>query len=383
MALACLGVGYFVYIVQNLRVSPPPAPTVAPTSLTASTPTPFLFAQPTETPPPTLEATIPLLPIPSPVPGFFGDTPPTGKIAFACYVKQIDQICLINADGTDRRQLTNFDATAFYPSISPDGHMVYFSSKRSGGFEVYSIDTNGNNLQRLTREIGSLYAPELSPNGEWIIFTNNGNGLWLMRPDGKNPRPLTDRDDIDPTWSPDSSMIAFASSRNGARQLLVMNADGTNIRQVTDLDNMGGRSTWSPDGTQILFASNMEGANELFVMDANGANVRRVTNFDSLRGRSDWSPDGGWMVTYNGQPWHREVFIFRPDFSDLRQLTPEGGNSQGPSFSPDGKWVTFTSYFDHYGEDLGCEIYIIRTDGTDLRRLTDNAYCDYQPRWGP
>jgi Tol biopolymer transport system component len=141
--------------------------------------------------------------------------------------------------------------------------------------------------------------------------------------------------------------------------------------------------TWSPDGMQILFASNMAGANQLFVMDANGVNVRRVTDFDSLRGRSDWSPDGAWMVTYNGQPWKREVFIFRPDFSDLRQLTPEGGNSQGPSFSPDGTWVVFTSYFDHYGDDLGCEIYIIRVDGTDLRRLTDNVYCDYQPRWGP
>jgi TolB protein len=71
------------------------------------------------------------------------------------------------------------------------------------------------------------------------------------------------------------------------------------------------------------------------------------------------------------------------DGSNAHQLTPSGGNSQGPSFSPDGKWVAFTAYFDHYGDDHGCEIYIIRTDGTDLRRLTDNGYCDYQPRWGP
>jgi Tol biopolymer transport system component len=71
------------------------------------------------------------------------------------------------------------------------------------------------------------------------------------------------------------------------------------------------------------------------------------------------------------------------DGSNTDVLTPTGGNSQGPSISPDGQWVAFTSYYDNYGEDHGCEIYIIRVDGTDVRRLTNNDYCDYQPRWGP
>ena len=158
-----------------------------------------------------------------------------------------------------------------------------------------------------------------------------------------------------------------------------MNRDGSTPRRVY---KRGWDPTWSPDVTRILFASDIEGANQLYIINLDGSGLRRVTSFDSLRGRSDWSPDGAWMVTYNGPAWNREVFIFRPDFSDLRQLTPAGGNSQGPSFSPDGKWVAFTSYFDHYGDDLGCEIYIIRVDGTDLHRLTDNDYCDYQPRWG-
>ena len=75
--------------------------------------------------------------------------------------------------------------------------------------------------------------------------------------------------------------------------------------------------------------------------------------------------------------------IMNADGSNLHQLSPSGGNSQGPAFSPDGKWVVFTAYFDHYGDEHGCEIYIIRINGTDLRRLTNNDYCDYQPRWGP
>src|SRR4030095_5478826 len=135
------------------------------------------------------------------------------KIVFACYINQIDQICIMNADGSGRRQLTNSPTTSFYPSLSPAGQTGYFSSNQSGTFEIYSIDISGNGLQRLTNGIGSLYAPELSPDGERILFPNNGNGLWVMNPDGSNPHAITFHDDIDPTWSLDGLQIAFASNR--------------------------------------------------------------------------------------------------------------------------------------------------------------------------
>jgi len=154
--------------------------------------------------------------------------------------------------------------------------------------------------------------------------------------------------------------------------------DAGNIPKISGWD-----PTWSPDGKQILFASGPEGGAQLFIVKRNGKDLHQVSNLPAIRGRSDWSPDGQSIVTYSGPAWNREVYIMNVDGSNARQLTPGGGNSQGPSFSPDGRWVVFTAYFDHYGEDHGCELYIIRTDGTDLRRLTDNDYCDYQPRWGP
>lgn len=319
----CGIIAWFVYIVQNF-----PVPSSESTQIPVSTQTPN--SQSLQSPVPSL-AIVPPTSIPFPIPSF-GDSPPTGKIVFACYIKQIDQICLMNADGSSREQLTDFDATAFYPSLSPDGQTIYFSSKRSGGFEIYSININGDGLQRLTRDIGSLYAPELSPSGELIVFAKSGDGLWVMKPDGDNPRPLTDRDDIDPTWSPDGSMIAFASSRSGARQLFVMNADGSNIQQVTDLNNMGGRSSWSPDGTRLAFYRGPAGDHNIYIINADGTGLVQLTN---------------------------------------------GGDNLGPSWSPDGNWVAFTSFRD--GDN---EIYIIHPDGTGLTRLTNNTISDWQPRWG-
>ena len=333
IGLCILGFG-FIYTFRNppgprptdtpmglISLSTPTLDSVAPTS-SAFTPSPF----------PTLTLT-PQGNIPLPTAGAnFGNTPPVGKIVFTCYINQIDQVCLMNADGSGVKQLTEFDATSFYASLSPNGGTIYFVSRKEGSFDIYSMNTKGKSLDRLTRGIGALYAPELSPSGERIIFANASNGIWIMRADGKNPHAITDRDDIDPTWSPNGSLIAFASSRSGERQLYVMDKDGTEITQITDLNNMGGRSSWSPDGTRIAFYRGPEGDHNIYVVNINSKEVTRIT---------------------------------------------DGGDNLGPSWSPDGNWITFTSF-----RDGNNEIYIMHPDGTGVTRLTNDPTSDWQPRWG-
>jgi Tol biopolymer transport system component len=333
LVLCALG-SVFVYLWQNPSGSRRPA-TQTPVDLLVSPSIPTGTAPVPELSTPTLFPTTGGGDSPTLTPTFmpdFGGSGASGKIVYVCYVQQIDQICLMNADGSGRRQLTDFPSTAYYPSLSPDGQRIYFSSNQSGTFEIYSMDINGNGLQRLTNGIGSLYAPELSPNGERIIFTNHGNGLWLMNPDGSDPRAITFKDDIDPTWSPDGSMIAFASNRSGTRQLYVANANGRNVEQVTDLNNMGGRSSWSPDGRKLAF--------------------------------------------YRGPAGDRDIYIINIDGSGLQRLT-NGGDNLGPSWSPDGNWIAFTSF-----RDGNNEIYIVRPDGSRETRLTNSPTSDWQPRWG-
>lgn len=273
----------------------------------------------------------------------------TGHIVFTCQLfkfQSADQICIMNADGSGMRRLTtDNNRRHYYPSLAPDGRSVVYSSYREDNvYEIYSLRLRDGSVEQLTDKLGVLTGAEISPDGESILFTRGNPG-------------------------------------NGSYQLMVMDRDGKQEKRLQQAS--GWDPTWSPDGKQILFAAGLENGVQLYIADRNGKNPRRVTNLPSIRGRSDWSPDGQSIVTYSGDAWHREVFILNVDGSNVRQLTPTGGNSQGPSFSPDGKWVVFTAYFDHYGEDHGCELYVIRTDGTDLRRLTNNDYCDYQPRWGP
>ena len=133
--------------------------------------------------------------IPSPVPQF-GSSPPTGKIVYTCFINQIDQICIMNADGSGRKQLTDFDATAFYASLSPDGKTIYFSSRKGGTFDIYSMNIRGKELRRLA---GGHWQPVRAGT-----FSQRMRGsslrtrpaetqqIWVMRLDGKNAHALTE-----------------------------------------------------------------------------------------------------------------------------------------------------------------------------------------------
>jgi TolB protein len=332
----------------------------------ASSPTPDLFATLQASTPDGLSSPVatesiatPVFELPGPIstsavpqgsiPPPFASDQLTGHIVFTCQlfkVQAMDQICIMNADGTGMRRLTAEDSLRhYYPSLAPDGQSVVYSSFREDNvYEIYSLDLNDSSVDRLTNRIGVLTAPEVSPDGTSIIFTRG------------NPS-------------------------TGNMQIMVMDRNGEGVGNLPQIN--GWDPTWSADGEQILYAAGAGDKVQLFIVNRHGRGSRQVTNLPSIRGRSDWSADGQSIVTYSGPAWNREVYILNADGSNARQLTPSGGNSQGPSFSPDGQWVAFTAYFDNYGDDHGCEIYVIRVDGTDLRRLTNNDYCDYQPRWGP
>lgn len=271
---------------------------------------------------------------------------PRGKIVFSCQMngENYDQICLMNADGTEWRQLTNNNRHNWYASLAPDGQSVVYSSNLTGNYEIYEISVDGGQAVQLTSRIGGkLYAPEISPDGTKIVFTHDDNKVqtvWVMNRDGSNPHRVSPDDGWDPSWT--------------------------------------------TDGKQILFASLISnGTIQLFTMQANGSNPEQVTQMRGLVGRSDWAPNGEFVATYAGSYGSRSIYLIPLDGLEPIEYV-FSPTASAPSFSPDGQWFAFTGYIDQPDDfDGGCEIYVTRLDRTKVIRLTRNTYCDWQPRWGP
>ena len=102
------------------------------------------------------------------------------------------------------------------------------------------------------------------------------------------------------TWLKNvSGKIVFQSDRDGDWEIYVMNADGSNVVQLTHNSAADEYPVWSPDGKQIAFKSNRDGNFEIYVMDADGTNQKRLTNHPSNDEDPAWSPDGKHIVFHS------------------------------------------------------------------------------------
>ena len=130
------------------------------------------------------------------------------------------------------------------------------------------MDDFGRNLTNLTNDPGWDGLPDWSPDGLRIAFASDRNGnreIFVMDHDGENQTRLTVdlrepnfprvQGDQNPAWSPDGSRIGFDSDRKGHREVYVMDRDGQNPTRITHEQQAVHHPAWSPDGTRIAYVS--------------------------------------------------------------------------------------------------------------------------------
>jgi Tol biopolymer transport system component len=232
-------------------------------------------------------------------------------------------IWVINADGTNPMKLTSHSAGDTSPAWSPDGTRIAFSSDRGGDQDIYVMDCDGGNVKRLAAFPGWDALPAWSPDGKKIAWARGIFSIWVMDGDGGNQRQLVSGmgDVYNPLWSPDGEYIYFNSDvlSYDLFEIWRVRANGTEApEQVTSDGNNHWRFCLSPvDRAKVVLDLDIGGRSsyvytvnpEIYVMNADGSDMLNISNHPARDYYPSWSPDGTKGVFYSDRTGNWDIWV--------------------------------------------------------------------------
>jgi Tol biopolymer transport system component len=280
-------------------------------------------------------------------------------------------------------------ADGSYPGA--DGRIA-FERTSHHGFQasIYSVAADGSDLQQLTsRTTGIDEDPVYSPDGSTLAFVRDG-GVWVMGPDGTNPKRVTKPPryvvDAQPSWSPDGNRLVFvrsASKHRATADLWIVDPDGSNLQRLASTDRLDERwPSWAPDGERIAFtnveAPGVERPKQpgIYTVAADGGGLETVTASRQQPFDSDWSPDGRTIAFVRANGGRAQLLAVDADGGKVRRLAKTGGTAGSPAYSPSGKSIAFS---------VGGTLCVVSSRGGEPEEVLNRPHGgqDFAATWQP
>ncbi len=221
-------------------------------------------------------------------------SPDGAKVAFSSDRSGNWDIWVMRADGSGLQQITTDPTADLYASWSPDGRQLAFASMRSGNWDIWVMAADGSHQTQITDRPQVDHSPAWSPDGKKIAFVSllshqlisgpeakdiGDFDIWTMDPNGSNMKEfLPNCGDWGPSWSPDSRVIAHASSKKGMTGIRVIFPDTGLVDFLTPREEQRDfLPAWSPDGSKIAFLSDRNGERNIWLMDKDSKNQHPIT----------------------------------------------------------------------------------------------------------
>ena len=226
---------------------------------------------------------------------------PDGRILYVSHDSGNADIWSMNADGSDRKQLTTDPHSDTWPVVSPDGRSIVFMSDRTGAENIWRMDVDGGNQTRLTSE-GMEGYPVFTPDGEFIFYDSWNTGkrtIWKMPfASGQATQVISELSYV-AAVSPDGRLLAYYNPD----KIVVVPIDGGPPIKTFDGPSIktfhgdNNKIAWSPDGRALTYLVNHDFVPNLWIQPLDGGEPTQLTHFTS-QGISSyaWSPDGKQLV---------------------------------------------------------------------------------------
>ncbi len=244
-----------------------------------------------------------------------------GKIIYGSTASGKEDVWLMNADGSDQKQITTTAGANFEPTVSDDGRTVVYVSKAADAAQnLWKMNLDDGERAQLTNG-GFDLRPDISPDGRWVVYMSiikDSPSLWKVSIDGGGaPIRLSDKIAAVPRVSPDGRFIAcfYRAQVESFSKFAVFPFDGGEPvkvfeRSPTTFVEAGIR--WTPDGRALSFIDNRDGVSNVWLQPLDGSPPKQLTNFTSETiFRFAWSPDGKMIVAERGTETGDIVLINR------------------------------------------------------------------------